>query len=50
MGVTDKILRRYAANLDAKGYRKRNARICSTNEFDLTPLLDALHQIVARPR
>jgi hypothetical protein len=42
MGVTDKMARRYAANLEAKGYLRRQARIGSTNTFDLNPLFTAL--------
>lgn len=42
MGVTAKQLRRYAAQVEAKGYLKREARIGSTNAFDLQPLFDAL--------
>ena len=42
MGVTDKMVRRYAANLEGKGYLRRQARIGSTNTFDLNPLFEAL--------
>ncbi|MBS1984311.1 MAG: helix-turn-helix domain-containing protein [Bdellovibrionales bacterium] len=42
MGVTDKMVRRYAAHLQAKGYLRREARIGSTNTFDLNPLFTAL--------
>jgi hypothetical protein len=42
MGVTDKMVRRYAANLEGKGYLRREARIGSTNTFDLNPLFTAL--------
>lgn len=42
MGLTDKMLRRYAAQVEAKGYLRRQARIGSTNSFDLQPLFDAL--------
>lgn len=42
MGVTDKMVRRYAANLEGKGYLKREARIGSTNTFNLNPLFIAL--------
>lgn len=41
MGVTDKV-RRYAANLEGKGYLQREARIGSTNMFNLNPLFAAL--------
>jgi DNA-binding MarR family transcriptional regulator len=42
MGVTDKAVRRHAASLEAKKYLQRIQRIGSTNQFDLTPLFDAL--------
>jgi Helix-turn-helix domain len=42
MGVTDKMVRRYAANLEGKGYLQRQARIGSTNTFNLNPLFVAL--------
>lgn len=42
MGVTDKMVRRYAANLEGKGYLQRGARIGSTNVFDLSPLFAAI--------
>lgn len=42
MGVTDKMVRRYAANLEGKGYLQRKARIGSTNTFDLSPLFAAI--------
>ena len=42
MGVSDKMVRRYAANLEGKNYLRREARIGSTNAFDLSPLFAAL--------
>jgi DNA-binding MarR family transcriptional regulator len=42
MGITDKMARRYAKSLEAKGYLVREHRISQTNKFDLTPLFDAL--------
>jgi Helix-turn-helix domain len=42
MGVTDKMVRRYAANLEGKKYLQREARIGSTNTFNLNPLFAAL--------
>jgi hypothetical protein len=42
MGVTDKMVRRYAANLEGKGYLVRQARIGSTNTFNLDLLFAAL--------
>jgi len=47
MGVTDKMARRYAANLEAKGYLRRQPRIGSTNTFDLNPLFAALGSALA---
>jgi DNA-binding MarR family transcriptional regulator len=42
MGVSDKMVRRHAQTLETKKYLRRVARIGATNEFDLTPLFDAL--------
>jgi hypothetical protein len=42
MGVTDKMVRRYAQQLEAKYYLKRKARKNQTNEFDLSGLFLAL--------
>ena len=42
MGVSAKMVRRHAQSLETKKYLKRVARIGQTNEFDLTPLFDAL--------
>ena len=50
MGVSDKMVRRYAANLEAKGYLKRGARIGSTNTFDLEPLFAALQKALELER
>ena len=50
MGVTDKMVRRYAAQLEEKGYLKREARIGSTNAFDLTPLFDALQRAIEQEK
>ena len=50
MGVTDKMVRRYAANLEAKGYLKRGARIGSTNTFALEPLFTALQKALELER
>jgi DNA-binding MarR family transcriptional regulator len=50
MGVTDKMVRRYAANLEGKGYLVRSARIGSTNIFDLNPLFAALAAALAQER
>ena len=41
---------RYAAALEAKGYLKREARIGSTNSFNLTPLFAALNDAVGKER
>ncbi len=48
MGISDKMVRRYAAELELKGCIKRNSRVGSTNAFDMTPLFDALQQAVER--
>lgn len=50
MGVSDKMVRRYAANLEAKGCLKREGRIGSTNRFDLTPLFEALRSALEAER
>ena len=42
MGVSDKMVRRHAQSLEAKGYLRRHMRIGQTNRFDLMPLFDAL--------
>ena len=42
MGVSAKMVRRYAQALERKGYLKRSARTGHTNLFDLTPLFDKL--------
>ena len=42
MGVSDKMVRRYAASLESKGFLKRHSRIGSSNSFDLSPLFVAL--------
>ena len=42
MDVTPKMVRRYAAALEAKGYLKREARIGTTNNFHLDSLFQAL--------
>jgi len=44
MGVSDKMVRRYAAQLEGKGYLKRQARIGSSNAFDFSELF---YRIVA---
>jgi DNA-binding IclR family transcriptional regulator len=50
MGVTDKMVRRYAAGLEDKGYLKREGWIGSTNTFDLTPLFALLDDVVQAAR
>jgi DNA-binding MarR family transcriptional regulator len=42
MGVSDKMVRRYAQSLQRKGYLRRQFRTMSTNMFDLTDLFNAL--------
>jgi DNA-binding MarR family transcriptional regulator len=46
MGLTDKMVRKYAQSLEAKGYVKREKRVSSTNRFDLTGLFYALRAAV----
>jgi len=43
MNVTDKMVRRYAQSLEAKGYLRRGLRKNQTNEFDLAGLFRALY-------
>ena len=42
MGVSTKMVQRYARQLEEKGYLRRLARIGTSNAFDLQPLFDAL--------
>jgi Helix-turn-helix domain len=42
MGVTDKMVRRYAQSLDRKGYLRRHYKVKAANRFDLTGLFEAL--------
>lgn len=44
MGLTDKMVRRYAQSLEAKGYIKRQKRVSQTNRFDLSGLFEALRE------
>jgi Helix-turn-helix domain len=44
MGVSDKMVRRYALSLQQKGYLIRVARRSKTNLFDLRRLFDALER------
>ena len=46
MGLSDKMVRRYAQSLEAKKYLRREMRVGQTNRFDLTPLFDALSKAV----
>jgi hypothetical protein len=48
MGVSSKMVQRYARQLEDKGYLKREARIGTSNAFDLQQLFDALAVAVAR--
>jgi hypothetical protein len=45
MNVTDKMVRRYAQSLEAKGYLRRGLRKNQTNEFDLSGLFRALYAV-----
>jgi len=42
MGVSAKMVQRYAKQLEEKGYLKREVRIGSSNAINLQPLFDAL--------
>lgn len=44
MGVSDKMVRRYAKSLQQKGYLRRQFRTMAANAFDLTDLFNALPQ------
>jgi DNA-binding MarR family transcriptional regulator len=44
MGVSDKMVRRYAKSLEQKGFLRREIRRADTNRFDLEPLFRALEQ------
>jgi len=48
MGVTHKMVRRYAKSLEEKGYLHREPRAGFTNQFDLTRLFDALLKASSR--
>jgi hypothetical protein len=47
MGVTDKMTRRYAQQLQRKGYLRREFQNQDTNKFDLTGLFQALSKKAA---
>ena len=44
MGVSTKMVRRYAQSLEAKGYLGRRVRRGETNRFDLNRLFDRLNE------
>ena len=46
MGVSTKMVRRYALALEQKGYVRRVIRKGNTNRFDLEPLFDKLLKVV----
>jgi len=46
MGISSKMARRHAQNLEAKGYLRREIRVGKTNRFDLSPLFDVLLRAV----
>jgi helix-turn-helix protein len=48
MNVSDKMVRRYAQSLEAKGYLQRVARKYKTNRFDLHGLFYALNRVALR--
>jgi Helix-turn-helix domain len=45
MGVTDKMVRRYAQSLQKKGYLTRQYQKHAPNKFDLTQLFDAFAEV-----
>ena len=47
MGVSAKMVRRYAQALEHKGYLQRRVRTGNTNLFNLTPLFDKLLEVLA---
>lgn len=47
MGVSDKMVRRYALSLEQKGYLLRVARRSTTNRFDLRRLFAVLEKTIA---
>lgn len=44
MGLSDKMVRKYAQSLEAKGYVKRETRVSLTNKFDMSGLFAALRE------
>ena len=46
MGISTKMVRRYARTLETKGFLRRMIRTGNTNRFDLGPLFDALLKAV----
>ena len=46
MGISTKMVRRYALALEQKGYLRRVIRKGNTNRFDLEPLFDKLLKVV----
>lgn len=46
MGVSPRMISRYAVSLEAKGYMRRTRRMGTTNEFDMGP---AFHRIAGMP-
>jgi DNA-binding MarR family transcriptional regulator len=47
MGVSDKMVRRYAKSLEDKGFLRREIRKADTNRFNLEPLFRALERRLA---
>ena len=48
MGISAKMARRHAQNLEKKKYLVRELRVAQTNKFDLTPLFLALENELTR--
>lgn len=48
MGISAKMARRHAQNLEKKKYLVRELRVSQTNKFDLSPLFRALETLLTR--
>jgi hypothetical protein len=46
MGISHKMARTHAKSLETKKLLRREMRISQTNRFDLTPLFDALDDVL----
>ncbi len=50
MGITDKMARTHAKNLETGKYLVRHMRVGRTNRFDLMPLFNALAECIAKTK